>query len=67
MSLWKEQTYKMLERTYGIDLKSLGDTLREQWEYMKVLTGSLGERANMDKGRDRTGSNMWADGDAGLT
>lgn len=30
MSLWKEQTYNMLERTYEIDLKSLGDTLREQ-------------------------------------
>lgn len=60
----------MLEGTYGIELKLLGDALRELWDYRKLLTGSLGETANMGKGRDRMSqecSSMREDGDAGLT
>lgn len=66
--LWaygKEQTYSMLEGIYGIELKSLGNALRELQGYMKLLTGSLGEWANMGKGRDRMGqecSSIWEGG-----
>lgn len=42
----------MLEGIYGIELKSLGDVLRELWYYLKLVTGSLGERENMGKERE---------------
>lgn len=45
----------MPEGIYGIEVKSLEDALRELWEHIKLLTGSLGESAHMGEGRDRMG------------